>query len=107
ARFEVEGRPRRAFGGIPVAVLAAVIAPTVVASSWAESLAGAVTILAALRLPVLGTVIVGVAAVVVLRLALGWGAGLGESGRLGGAARLRAGAGRGGVGRRPPARAQL
>jgi|RhiMetdeSRZDD1v2_1073273.scaffolds.fasta_scaffold39480_5 uncharacterized membrane protein len=58
-------------GAIPVAVLVAVIPPTLLTSSVAESLAGAVAILAATRLPLLGTVAVGIAAVVLLRLALG------------------------------------
>ena len=70
-RFRLGGRAKAAFDAIPVSVLTAVIAPTLLTSTVAESLAGVVTILAALRLPLLGTVIVGVAAVVVLRLALG------------------------------------
>jgi uncharacterized membrane protein len=67
----LEGRARAAFDAIPVSVLVAVIAPTLLTSSLAESLAGAVTILSALRLPLLGTVTVGVTAVVLLRLAFG------------------------------------
>ena len=70
-RVRLAGRARAAFDAIPVAVLVAVIAPTLLTSSVAESLAGAVTILAATRLPLLGTVAVGIAAVVLLRLALG------------------------------------
>jgi len=70
-RLSIEGRAKAAFDAIPVAVLTAVIAPTLLTSSVAESLAGVVTILAAFRLPLLGTVAVGVAAVVVLRLAFG------------------------------------
>jgi len=70
-RFRLEGRAKAAFDAIPVSVLTAVIAPTLLTSTVAESLAGVVTILAAFRLPLLGTVIVGVAAVVVLRLAFG------------------------------------
>jgi uncharacterized membrane protein len=70
-RVRLEGRAQAAFDAIPVSVLVAVIAPTLLTSSPAESLAGVVTILAAFRLPLLGTVMVGVAAVVVLRLALG------------------------------------
>jgi uncharacterized membrane protein len=68
-RFRLEGRARAAFDALPVSVLVAVIAPTLLASSAAESLAGLVTILAAFRLSLLGTVTVGVAAVVLLRLA--------------------------------------
>ena len=70
-RFRLGGRAAAAFDAIPVAVLTAVIAPTLLTSSAAESLAGVVTILAAFRLPLLGTVVVGVAAVVLLRLAVG------------------------------------
>ena len=47
------------------------IAPTLLATGPAESLAGLVTILAAFRLPLLGTVLVGVAAIVSARLLLG------------------------------------
>ena len=70
-RFRLEGRARAAFDAIPISVLTAVIAPTLLTSSLAESFAGVVTILAAFRLPLLGTVTVGVTAVVLLRLALG------------------------------------
>jgi uncharacterized membrane protein len=70
-RVWLAGRARAAFDAIPVSVLVAVIAPTLLTSSVAESLAGAVTILAAMRLPLLGTVAVGIAAVVLLRLTLG------------------------------------
>jgi uncharacterized membrane protein len=70
-RFRFEGRAKAAFDALPVSVLTAVIAPTLLTSSVAESLAGVFTILAALRLPLLATVVVGVAAVVVLRLAFG------------------------------------
>ena len=60
-------RARAAFDAIPPAVLIAVIAPTVLATGWRESVAAAVTILAATRLPLLGVVAVGVAAIVALR----------------------------------------
>jgi branched chain amino acid efflux pump len=70
-RFQLEGRSKAAFDAIPVSVLTAVIAPTLLTSGVAETLAGIVTILAAFRLPPLGTVAVGVAAVVLLRLAFG------------------------------------
>ena len=67
-RFRLEGRSKAAFDAIPPAVLTAVIAPTLLTTGPAESLAGLVTILAAFRLPLLGTVLVGVAAIVALRL---------------------------------------
>jgi uncharacterized membrane protein len=70
-RVRLAGRARTAFDAIPVSVLVAVIAPTLLTSSAAESLAGGVAILAAMRLPLLGTVAVGIVAVVLLRLALG------------------------------------
>jgi uncharacterized membrane protein len=70
-RLSLEGRARAAFDAIPVSVLTAVIAPTLLTSSVPETLAGVVTILAAFRLPLLGTVAVGVASVILLRLGLG------------------------------------
>lgn len=70
-RFRPTGRLRAAFDAIPPAVLTAVIAPTVLVTGWPETLAGGVAILAALRLPMLATIVLGVAAVVVLRGTLG------------------------------------
>jgi uncharacterized membrane protein len=70
-RHGLDGRSKAAFDAIPVAVLTAVIAPTLLTTGIAESLAGVVTVVAAFRLPLLGTVAVGVTAVVLLRLALG------------------------------------
>src|SRR5262249_27959567 len=66
-RLRLEGRGKAAFEAIPPAVLTAVIAPTLLATGPAETAAGLVTILAAFRLPLLGTVAVGVAALVLLR----------------------------------------
>jgi uncharacterized membrane protein len=59
---------REALDAIPPAVLMAVIAPTALATGWAETIACAVTALAALRLPLLACVAIGVASVAVLRL---------------------------------------
>jgi uncharacterized membrane protein len=70
-RFAPTGRLKAAFDAIPAAVLTAVIAPTLLATGPAETIAGAVTILAALRLPLLAVVGVGVAAAVIARAALG------------------------------------
>ena len=70
-RLTLAGRTKAAFDAIPAAVLTAVIAPTVLASSWQESVAALVTIAAATRLPLLATVAVGVATVVALRWAGG------------------------------------
>lgn len=58
---------REALDAIPPAVLMAVIAPTALATGWAETIACAVTALAALRLPLLLSVAVGVGTVVALR----------------------------------------
>jgi uncharacterized membrane protein len=60
---------RQALDAIPPAVLMAVIAPTALATGWAETLACAATAIAALRLPLLVCVIIGVATVVALRAA--------------------------------------
>ena len=51
-------------------MLTALIAPTVLTTGPAEAIAGAITILAAFRLPLYGTVAVGVIAIVVLRTVL-------------------------------------
>jgi uncharacterized membrane protein len=69
-RVHLEGRAEAAFDAIPAAVLTALIAPTVLATGPAEAIAGAITILAAFRLPLYGTVAVGVVAIVLLRALL-------------------------------------
>jgi uncharacterized membrane protein len=58
---------REALDAIPPAVLMAVIAPTALATGWAETIACAITALAALRLPLLACVAIGVASIVALR----------------------------------------
>jgi uncharacterized membrane protein len=63
----LSGRAKAAFEAIPPAVLIAVIAPTALATGWPETAAAAITMLAALRLPLLATIAVGVASVVALR----------------------------------------
>jgi len=55
---------------LPPAVLAAIVAPTVLAMGPAETLAALVTALAARRAPLVATVGVGVVAVVSLRAVL-------------------------------------
>ncbi len=67
----VEGRARSAMDALPPAVLMAVIAPTVLATGVAETLAAGITVLAAFRLPLLVSVVIGVASVVVLRALTG------------------------------------
>ena len=66
-RFPVGGRFKAALEAVPLAVLTALIAPTVLATSPAETLAALVTLLFAWRLPVLAAILGGMAAVVVLR----------------------------------------
>lgn len=63
------GRLRRALDALPIAVLTAVIAPAV-ATGRAELIAGALAALAATRLPLLGVIAVGMAAVAGLRAVL-------------------------------------
>jgi uncharacterized membrane protein len=69
-RLVLTGRAKAAFDAIPPAVLVAVIAPTALTTGWAEAIAAAITVVAAFRLPLLGTVAVGVMSVVVLRALL-------------------------------------
>jgi uncharacterized membrane protein len=66
-RLVLKGRAKAAFEAIPPAVLVAVIAPSALATGWRETLAAAITAVVATRLPLLGTIAVGVAAIVVLR----------------------------------------
>jgi uncharacterized membrane protein len=69
-RLVLTGRAKAAFDAIPPAVLVAVIAPTALTTGWAETVAAAITVMAATRLPLLATIAVGVAAVVMLRMAI-------------------------------------
>ncbi len=69
-RLALSGRAKAAFDAIPPAVLVAVIAPSALATGWPETLAAAVTVVAAMRLPLLATIAVGVAAVVGFRALL-------------------------------------
>ena len=62
---------RIVFEAVPMAVLTAIIAPTVLATGPAETIAALVTLLLAWRQPVLVAVIGGVATVVLLRMAMG------------------------------------
>jgi uncharacterized membrane protein len=67
-RLVLNGRAKAAFDAIPPAVLVAVIAPTALTTGWPETIAAAITAIAATRLPLLGTIAVGVLAVVILRV---------------------------------------
>lgn len=67
----VKGRLKAALDALPPAVLMAVIAPTVLATGPAETVAAAITASAAcLRLPMMAVVAIGVAAVIALRALL-------------------------------------
>ena len=66
-RLVLTGRAKAAFDAIPPAVLVSEIAPTALTTGWAEAIAAAITAIVAFRLPLLATIAVGVASVVVLR----------------------------------------
>lgn len=65
--FRIEGRLKGALEAVPPAILTALVTPLALATGPAETLAAAVTILAAWRLPTLVAVVLGVMAVVILR----------------------------------------
>lgn len=68
----VSGRLKAALDALPPAVLMAVIAPVILATGLAETLAAAITAAAAFfRLPLAVTIVIGIVSVVFLRLALG------------------------------------
>lgn len=69
--LKVEGRARAALDAMPPAILMAVVAPVAFATGPAETIAAAITALAAFRVPLVAAVAVGVAAVVALRAVLG------------------------------------
>lgn len=56
-RLDLSPRAQAAFDAIPPAVLVAVIAPSALATGWAETAAAAIAALAATRLPLLGVVV--------------------------------------------------
>jgi uncharacterized membrane protein len=60
------GRVRQALDALPAAVLTAVIAPAVIGGP-AEMIAAALTLVAALRLPMIVAVLVGMGSVAILR----------------------------------------
>jgi len=66
--FTIRGRLKAALDALPPAILMAVIAPTVLTTGRAETLAAAITAVAAFfRLPLALTIVIGVASVVALR----------------------------------------
>ncbi len=70
-RFNPGGRLRAAMEALPPAILTAIIAPYALTTGPAEVIASALTILTALRFPVLAAIVVGTGSVVVLRMFLG------------------------------------
>jgi uncharacterized membrane protein len=67
----VRGRMRAALDALPPAILMAVIAPTVLLTGPAETVASAITLAAALlRVPLILTMLIGVVSVVGLRLVM-------------------------------------
>jgi branched chain amino acid efflux pump len=67
----VKGRTKAAFDALPPAILMAVIAPTILATGVAETIAAAITAASAyLRLPMIITVLIGMASVVLLRMVI-------------------------------------
>ena len=69
--FNVRGRTKAALDAMPPAILMAVIAPAAFATGPAETVATGITALAALRFPLIVSVIIGVASVVALRQVIG------------------------------------
>ena len=67
----LEGRTKAALDALPPAILMAVIAPMALARGPAETAAAVITVIAALRLPLIAAVVVGVAYVVALRHLIG------------------------------------
>lgn len=67
----LEGRTKAALDALPAAILMAVIAPMVLTEGPAETAASLITVIAALRLPLLAAVVIGVVSVVALRHVLG------------------------------------
>lgn len=64
-------RLQTSLDALPVAVLTAVIAPSLAKGGPADLIAAAITVLAAMRLPLLPVVMIGVGSVVLLRHFLG------------------------------------
>lgn len=66
-RIAITGRAKAALEAMPPAILTAIIAPMAFSEGIAEAMAAAVTVIAALRLPTLVAVGLGVATVVLVR----------------------------------------
>ncbi|MGE0230168.1 MAG: AzlD family protein [Flavobacteriaceae bacterium] len=65
----MDERMRAAFEAIPPVVLISVVAPSMLTEGPAETLASAIAMVAALRLPLIAVILVGTLAVVALRMA--------------------------------------
>lgn len=69
--LSITGRTKAALDALPPAVLMAVIAPMILTTGVAETLAAGITAVAAFfRLPLAVTILIGVASVVVLRVVM-------------------------------------
>jgi len=70
--LNLSGPMKAALDALPPAVLMAVIAPVILTTGWAESVAAAITAVAAFfRLPLTVIIIIGIISVVALRWLLG------------------------------------
>lgn len=67
----VQGRFKAGLEAVPVAILTAIIAPAVLAAGLSDALAALVTVLLALRFPMLVSMIGGVGAAILLRWLIG------------------------------------
>ena len=68
-RFTLSPRVGAALESVPPAILAAIVAPAVLAAGWPEALAGLAVVVLALRAPSLVAIAAGVALLVALRRA--------------------------------------
>ena len=67
----VKGRLKAALDALPPAILMAVIAPTILTTGLAETIAAAITAVSAfMRAPLVVTILIGVVSVVLLRMVL-------------------------------------
>ena len=67
----VRGRLKAALDALPPAILMAVIAPTILTTGIAETIAAAITAVSAfMRAPLVVTILIGVVSVVLLRMVL-------------------------------------
>ena len=68
SRFEtLDPRVEAALDAVPAAVITALVTPAVLASSWADAIAAVITIIAALKLPVIPVLLIAAVSVTALR----------------------------------------